>query len=283
MSELEWADLPFSPAPVLLWRIVGIEDGALVWEETPAETGVGDARPWNPDPAGALDAFLTIAEAGDIDAAAPRVLAFATTYGPLQLCEHGVPGGHFPDGCAPVHREPLAVWLGHARQLRALVDLAATVRQEVTPTQMQIAAVSPELAARDHPGMDTRRRRQLASLTVAAIVNEWLRNSGTLPFVFWLADDPPLVSWGQPTAASAVALGLMFALLRPDQLWRRCSACGRTWDRDRRPRRGDPVLCSACAAERKRTGASGRSRGYYWRNREKVLQRQRDRRAAGEK
>lgn len=124
-------------------------------------TGLGPPRlEWRPEYrdevkrlTNCLPRFIKLAEASD-----DAITAFAKEWGPLGICEHGMPGMHW--GCSPLsleerywenetqqyewfdpyeaeieekpyrYWEPIEPWRYHARRLRAFVVLAADLHQE---------------------------------------------------------------------------------------------------------------------------------------------------------
>jgi hypothetical protein len=109
---------PTSPPEVPL--VLALEGDVLVWSMFSDE----EPRRWPespPDLEGALDRFIRIRDAAG-------VLGFAKRFGPLRLCEHGVPFSH-STYCQPTKREPVASWLGYAETARAVVAIASQMRR----------------------------------------------------------------------------------------------------------------------------------------------------------
>jgi hypothetical protein len=197
---------------------------------------------------GALDRFYRLRN--DLD-----VKSFAARYGTLGLCAHGLPATHIGQGAAwspfrigwqprcdlrlDTEGEPIECWLLWANRARALLGIAAELRNNRRGAvedwrRLDFSEVPPT-------DMGDQRRR----LTEA--VNEWLRLGGVQPELQWDAAD------GADTEIRFVGGGTFGALAAQLMLdinrshgWAICDWCGEAYDRRDRPRRRGRNFCLAC-------------------------------------
>ena len=96
-----------------------LEGGVLRW----AEFDKDPTKEWPHEvpSQGALDAFLRIGSERD-------VLRFAQKWGPLMLCGHNQPCSHRRT-CRPSRVEPIRIWLLFVELAKAMVAVAAAMRQ----------------------------------------------------------------------------------------------------------------------------------------------------------
>ena len=235
------------------------------------------ARPTVSSGPGLLTAFVKLADAPET-----AMRDYARRWGPLRLCEHGLPATHNRPALAPsvahqvtwceprgfdstsdqqIFWEPLKEWRGYAHEARTLLLLAAQLHQgNPTPADDWCRALGWSWEAVD---------RYLPNGTgtewhIAQRVNDWLA-WGASRFTFdWRPGRKPAMSIGGGGLFGALAAELMLAIARSDGL-AICSACGVPYFPSRKPSRSRRSYCQTCRqagrAERDATRAyQGRKR-----------------------
>jgi hypothetical protein len=234
----------------VVWWPYDVERDYLEWWGYDA----GSANPYGREtsPRGMLDAFVQMKTP---DAA----LRFARRYGPLALCEHGLPTTHnwTPErqGCYPVGweqgvcREPLERWLYYVDQARALVAIAAALQRDekeleeawqVLLKRYEGDDVALTLAVRQKASLEGRRS------LLGGLVNEWLVLANARLSVTWDATKAKWELMMRGTTFGLLAMQLMFAIAGQHRL-AICDGCQRPYLREGRvPQSGRRNFCPDC-------------------------------------
>jgi len=209
------------------------------------------------DPKGMLDAFIRIRDGAD-------VVRFARRYGVLQICEHGFPASHNPPAlgfsergglvtwCYPLGFgeadwwEPLDRWYYFADQARAMVAIAANLRQDKPGTAGDWGAV---FAAHPRERIDALCERlgqsvQSGRVYLRQVLLEWLSLGNVRPGLRWPGEEEvPSLSFTGGTFG-LLGVQLLFAIAAAHQL-AICSGCGTPYLR-KKPRRKRHNFCENC-------------------------------------
>lgn len=224
---------------------------------------LADSRDWeldtHPENDGLLSGFLQLAEAS---ATPEDVLAYARRYGLLLLCEHGRPWTHTLPYCPAVcHREgePVEAWFQLARRLRALLAVAAALREGKTSRDADF-----ELAfGFEWPGDE--RWPLLDQSELAAATNELLEEFGATIELIWPPDaQGPQLAVAAHGLARNLARQTAFFVVDSRGLWV-CTGCGRPYRPERKPR-SENHYCPSCREDG--TAARDRKRRQRARKRE---------------
>jgi len=233
-----------SPQAAAAPAYVRLDGDRLVWSWfDPADAA---KRPTEADPKGMLDGFIKIRDGAG-------VLRFARRYGVLGICEHGLPASHNPPGqCYPLGWdglgacEPVDRWLHFAGQARAMVAIAAHLRQDKPGTADDWRAV---FAAYPREQIDALCER-LAQLVdtgrfyLRHVLHEWLTWGDVRPTLHWPIDEEaPSLSFTGGTFG-LLGVQLLFAIAAAHQL-AICSGCGTPYLRNK-PRRKRRNFCENC-------------------------------------
>ena len=246
-------------AATLRWRIVNDEDPS--------------ARGHDVDPAGMLNRFIKIRSGRD-------VLRFAETYGPLMLCEHGLPVSHEQgDACLPLGwldqggpddpGEPLDRWHYYVSMARSILEVTTALHgSDDIPREALRRFIEG-----DHAERLTGRTKQDYMLTVnvrvktalsdrehakrevAWAVNAWLVLGNVRPELAWY-EGQRFVQLGAATFG-VLGIQLMNTVTAASSI-APCSHCGDLVPRARKPQRRRRVYCDK--AECKKWGARERQR-----------------------
>jgi hypothetical protein len=235
-------------------------ENRLVWPETTAQNHWARVEP-RPD---RLVEFVALAEA-----TADAILHYARRWGALGLCGHELPASHAPAKLwpevtpsadeAPSCSEPLNAWRRYARHARAIVRLAAALRENKERRLddwivLQIPLDPREEAERGLSGL------QAAMVVADALagndpdrdpeigiidgrVAEWL----ALAAVQWhpeMAADARLVPWGWGLFG-AIAVDLLLAVVGSESPVP-CTSCGAPYIPSRRLVSGVRHYCPEC-------------------------------------
>jgi len=212
-----------------------------------------------------LDGFVALAHTGT---SSLTVRDYARSWGGLGICLHGQPATHVPhaledrpcelighrreDGNYEVH-EPLSAWRSLARRAKALVEIAASLRNERPGPKEEwrqlIGPVEVDAGtfALPRPGLDVQRR------TLAAHVSNWLGDAGIRPRLVWHKSNG---FWLRPeidTLFAALSVSVALAVSAADALYR-CDYCHNAFiptsttpgAAARRPRRDRRISCTPC-------------------------------------
>jgi len=244
---------------VLVPAYAKIEDDCLRWEwDSPSDP---TQRQRDADPKGALDAFLRIRDARG-------VLRFARRYGPLGICEHGLPASHNPPPpaaihsrtvwwCSPLGRDPLDRWYYFAGLARAVIAIAADLRQNKPGSVADWRTIFAEAPGPDYvDGADDWRAslvEHLASSVEAGrrclsdVLLGWLDLGNVRPALDWpVANAAPSLSLIGNTFG-VLGVQLLFAVAAAHSL-AICSGCSTPYLRKSKPRSDRRNFCAMCGA-----------------------------------
>lgn len=211
--------LPFAPLRIP-WYIALAGD-ALFWSDNASRITTASDK-------GALNAFIKIKTEDDI-------LHFARRYGPLGLCEHGLPPMHERDDgerhwCPPYKeddklrwgKEPLKRWYDYVEVAKKL--LSATADWNISP--------SAELGAGLH------------KFAFRFFVADWLSSAGIRLDLQWNQGKYNLVLTGGGVFG---ALGVQLLSAVTTNNLTICSGCGKLYLREgRKPQEGRRNFCPKC-------------------------------------
>jgi hypothetical protein len=244
-----------------LRRVRGVERAMRTLSRADAARGQWNARRVVPG-ADMLRRFVGLA-----DAPPTKVVAFARTWGPLGICEHGLPSSHSID-CEPVGWngrggwEPVEIWRRYARRARALLLVSDRLRtgspgdiEELRPLARDLAAV---LLAAGRFGGGTRTRVCPPDwwTLVNSVVNRWLVEGDVRPRLLMSGNDarPRLAltpTWRFPVPEFSLfgVLGMQLAFAASGEKGLAfCSACGGGFEPGRQLRAGERHYCDECRA-----------------------------------
>ena len=192
---------------------------------------------------------IALAFAGLAEAEPQTILEFARQYGVMLLCEHAEPCIHnHPLGaislgsrlCAPTKREPLAVWKRYARELRAVLRMAAEARLGRPATSREDWEATGGLFERRLGRSTVSRTRQ----RVEAQVRRWLALGGVRPGLSWRSEKPELTFEGVGVLGAVIRHVL--PLVAGEGGYAFCAACCRVFTPHRRPTQGQRSWCPSC-------------------------------------
>ena len=205
---------------------------AIVWDHTGPngqfpDTGARDQK--------VLDEFVKL-----VGCPAERVLGFARAYGPLHVCEHGLPAWHNPGWwrkgklvgyCRETQVEPLHVWWDLAGQAKAVLGIAASVHRGNTISETDWRAALAWTGRRDIPWWNQSSRADARVLELC--VQRWLQLGSVHPTFHWNRGEPQiqLSGWG---VMGAIGRQLAFAVARVGGL-ELCYNCKEWYQPKRRP------------------------------------------------
>ena len=240
------------------WRPgrVDLSDGELVFRWLPSSETAGFAATSKTPQM--LRRFLSLASAPDA-----RVKAFAEDFGPLWLCEHGLPNAHAARGFVPatpaapvceVQRrdgafvERIDHWRTLARQANALLTLASDVHQgEVGSEDLWgILSAHPEHSGYEHVAHAMPTDLGFARETLTLRFNTWLQWADVRSALRWESAEEPVVLNSPIGVFGALALQLVTRVgrLPPTAV---CSGCGLRYERTgRAPKTGQRNFCPDC-------------------------------------
>jgi hypothetical protein len=274
--DWELADLQTTPilGGVRLLRLPQVElrDDRLVWGYF-----LDGTEPQEVDaPRDLLLRFVRLADASSED-----ICGFASRWGVLGICEHGLPSSHNPpppfgvhDGpdysCRPpgddigVYWEPIEPWRHLARQARALLNIAARLHEGELGKAADWRVVYERSRGGGPFGKRYRGSLVVERIVLADCVNELLLLGNVRPALSWgpgkshsSKAEVSLRGWG---LFGVLAVQLLMAVSRTAGL-ATCSYCGESYSPTRRPRAGCLNYCPGCGkkaawanAQRKRRG-----------------------------
>lgn len=260
------------PVELLSWdrpEVVEAWSGGSAWPGGYLAWRWGGQRLVEPGP-GLLEGFVGLGSATN-----QEIRDFALAWGVLELCEHGLPRSHRPDpwpagsgprGCRPIgwrddaegfqygmFVEPTPVWRRLAARMRAALLVAAAVREgEPIPADQWrlLAQAGHRYSAAPNPDPNA------ALVGVWAVVNDWQHYGrvGTICYSVDYAGAGPLTELVAAISGAGLAGGLalqLLAKLTGTDPFAFCSACGKLYSPERKPRRGERRYCDPCKAEGK--------------------------------
>jgi len=235
---------------------VHLEGDRLVWSYLHLEEHWHEA-----DPKGMLDAFVRIQDGAG-------ALRFALRYGVLGICEHGLPATHNPPPLEPrgtgiaatwcyplgwrksLCWEPLDRWFHFAGQARAMIAIAANLRQDKPGLANDWLAV---FAAHPRQKVDALCQRlgqsvEAGRFYIRSLLLEWLTWGNVRPELNWpvLQQSPSLSFTGGTFGLLGVQMLFAIAAAHSIAL---CSGCGTPYLRKHKPRPDRRNFCPSCGKE----------------------------------
>jgi hypothetical protein len=226
-------------------------------------------RPHYNIPRGMLDAFVRIRNGHG-------VVRFASRFGVLGICGHGLPHTHnaqcplmyaTPRTWNPVYWEPLDRWLYYANYARSMLSVASAMHQGEKAQAEDWTLLYEGVGGLGVPEEINKAFRQMPSLAqtfFAYVVNWWMRIGGVSPSLSWGGPAHPEPQF-RLTAGTFGLLGvqLMAAVTRSQDVYI-CDGCGLPYLRDgRKPQAGRRNYCGTCG-ERE----ANRQRQRKWRSKQ---------------
>jgi hypothetical protein len=241
---------------LLIPRRLKLEENRIVWTLELQRRDFG--LRWVTPPGDLLDRFVRLADADDVK-------MFARGFGPLELCEHGLPFNHPPaDGAPPCQRqpvgfdvetwwEPVEAWLVIVRRFRATLEIAARLHlghaiprplwhnyfrgfpgeDSPPPGQRPLSELR-----RAHPDYD---REEIAGRVV-----NFLELGRAVPRLVWKSRHAsPRVTFHADGLFGVLAVQLMLAVARTEG-WAICSHCGAVYSPARQPDPSRRNFCDEC-------------------------------------
>lgn len=247
-------DRPYPGRLNMVPAIIELKDDAVTWRWS-------DATEENPDrpPAKAPDLLLEFARLSDPKSGDDRILAFAKKWGVLEICYHGLPYSHnhlqeyfLPhDYCKPLrysdgdrkYYEPIQRWRFFARQARALLSVAARLRQGKPGLKEDWKVIfnwkPEEIGAPKFHGEECDIDRQL----IVYLVNRWLALGNVRPVL--RRDGERVFVTFDTNLFGVLASQLMMAVSGTKGL-SSCSACGMPYAPTRQPKSNQRNYCQGC-------------------------------------
>jgi hypothetical protein len=213
--------------------------------------------------AGILQEFLALAEG-----TADHVARFAQRFGLLEICEHNLPRSHNPavfdagagiSGCHPngwwgrpaVLWEPIERWRFYARQARAILRIAQSLRQLKVGPPEDWASLYAEYSNLPKRGVPWWKQTVGADQEhLADILNrDWLEVGDVRPRLNWssLPGSKVSVELGGQGLFGGLATQLLFAVGQADG-FAVCTICGQPYAPTRRPSPTRNNYCPTCRA-----------------------------------
>jgi hypothetical protein len=248
---------------------VEVRDDELVWwHDYPSKS-----TPWKYKAPGArfFEEFLGLA-----DADSKRIASYARQWGVLNICEeHELPYTHNPQPypwppygtalhrpCSPKGRppsgpcsEPIAVWKHFSRQMRALLAIAAELREgrEGRPSDWDVVYEVAEPSQRPFGSGWAKKDRRIGDADVldiqrfqlGLIVDEHLSFSGLRPRFEWKYSSSPRFSPLSGNMFGALSIQLALTIQAPRGL-ALCSECGAIYAPNIRTRPNVDHYCPTC-------------------------------------
>jgi predicted RNA-binding Zn-ribbon protein involved in translation (DUF1610 family) len=234
-----------------------------------------------------LASFIEHSAAGD-----GAVLRFATRWGALRVCEHGLPASHTaprdldpswfgwdnPEWrtrtCWPVMRrdrtfaEPIATWRRLGERMDSLVRIAAALRYDkLGRIEDWNHVYGPwPIKGREYSGVPTVEPGENPNIPnwARTVPQEHLLSlAGVGPTLGWDSRGPATFALAGGWLFGALVLQLMLHVGHTEVL-EACSACGAPYSPSRKPRQGEEHFCPDCGREEARRRAQRR---YYERKR----------------
>jgi hypothetical protein len=231
---------------------------------------------------GMLTAFLRLSDASD-----QEIAAYARRWGVLGLCTHGLPCSHnqylfgFDDGigfCLPVilprsqgspfwFQEPLELWRAWSRKAQALLNIAVQLNQgnRALWEDWNVIKEIRTSGLTDSKGIpaEARRLAWMKDITserkeMSEELDTWISRGQVRPRASWNTSathsrtpvawrfSPDTVSRG-PNLFGLLALNIVHTIAGSGSAV--CSACARSYPRDRRPDPGRRNYCEECRAK----------------------------------
>jgi hypothetical protein len=227
---------------------IRVRNGNLEWGWI--KDGTISPRRIRPDRA-MFERFLGLASASET-----AIARYATKWGMLFICEHGLPASHKAHehdgsgGCPLITRspneywEPIARWRHFSRQAKAILSIAGRLTVDERPGRKEDWRVIFEdqiLWQPWDPGVDVDR------LMLRSVINEWLSMGRVrLEFDFSGSASVALVRPRGSGLFGALAVQLALAVGKSNGIGT-CDGCGGEYSPvERRPKAGQRKFCKKC-------------------------------------
>lgn len=244
-------DRPLPPDEWQVPSLVWLEDEKIVWSYGPLGPKLRKPR------RGLMEGFIQLSEAETSD---EKIAEFASQWGVLGICEHGLPATHNPPPipapqgaihawCTHLGRyseesylgecdgwEPIAAWRHFASQFRALLNLAGELhRGEPGKAEDWQLAYGSRKTVRGTGSVGQ------GQTVVSLFVERLLVMTGVRPHFSWRTGKPAM-KLGAGGLFGALAVQLALAISRTDGIaW--CASCGSPFHPTRMPRDGHRSYC----------------------------------------
>ncbi len=262
LSEAGAFDRPYQGRQFRVPAVIGNDSGLLIWRWDNAS----ERNPLRPEAHGfgLLSEFMNLA-----DAPVESILAFARKWGVLEICEHMLPCTHnlrraftlsgrwctpliYPDG-SQNFMEPIPYWYFYARQMRALLNIATRLKQDMPGLvddwkiiqvpglgrESEVKKISEETFARIFG-----RAVEDDKVFVRMMLDRWLSMGDVRPNLIW--DDEQCAVSFDNTLFGMLAMQLMLEIGSAGGI-AFCSGCGQTYSpRLRRPKVNQRNYCQKC-------------------------------------
>lgn len=217
---------------------------------------------------GLLEAFLRL-----MGAEPAKHLAFARRYGPLMICQHGLPPAHQPpgrfgnlslSGCRCARIEPLSVWGSYVEMFAALLTLAARLEgspEGWTDERIELWKRALWWTSRDEIPW-WRKGRRSDKRVLLLTLEYWLGATGVRPMLYRPAE-ALRIRLGGGGVMGALSLQTTLAAARSDGI-AFCSECQMPYAPKRRPNPSRRNYCPTCRDE----GVPNRDAQRAWRARQ---------------
>jgi hypothetical protein len=240
-------DSNLTPDYILVPGVVSFSAGRLRYERSRGQRKSPTPR--------ILDGFLRLADATD-----EQITKFAKRWGPLYLCEHGLPASHNPEydehtffptpRCEPedftgrAGSESLDAWRVLSRKANAIVHLAQALGAAKRGASKDWQTLIPSL--RD----DASYEPPAPALLLALLANRWVRDA-QIHLLVKIRQGVPVLRYGSDDifgyGALFGALGIQLLLrITGPQAEVPCSACGAPYKPSRRPAASKANYCPKC-------------------------------------
>jgi len=242
-----------------------LEDGAIHWTWHRSWEDEGDSdedirERFNRSGTELLDAFLDLADGDRPD---EQVRAFASQWGPLGLCHHGLPPRHAyeeadpqtlpmpvpPDYCTPRpgRVELLEDWRRWALIIRSAIRIAARAFQvEFIPDELFTTDIAV-WAGTEMDGSFVARTAAGALGFVCGRLNDLAELAGLRPRLEIDGGGVKITLLAE-TLLAGIVMEAITVVARKDLSW--CSGCGEIYERSRRPAPGRRNFCPECKAKK---------------------------------
>ncbi len=208
---------------------------------------------------------------------ATRYLEFARAWGPLGICEHGVPGHHarlvesakhcFLRWCVPYSSrglrttEPIVSWRRVAGTFVALLNVAAAVAKGKRGDARDWQVLYEDVGAESKLAPST---IQGGRHEIERILNKWMVRGDVRLRLTWLREDDPSIAIGGNGPAYGALVALLALVVSRAQGLLLCSNCRVPFVAVRRPPRGEQTYCRDCVPKSHGRSPTPVSRARAW-------------------
>jgi len=256
--------------------VLQLRDDRLIWSQDFEDDRPEKDRGRLPG-VGLLEDFALLDVLDDDD-----ILKYARQWGVLEICKHGLPTSHNPDGCRPLptrraglNWEPLEDWRFWATQANRIMEVAAYTQMgrlvSIDDLFLLGEPDGPQSSARRRWGrkrlitaqnvlteyrkprttdasLTTAQLLEIQGLSLALAVDSWLDLGRVRPTLIWDSTGFRVdlaVGSSNNRLFGALALHLAYAVAGQVGV-ATCSACGKVYTPVRRPSSGRRCFCTAC-------------------------------------